>query len=137
LEIAVVIIFLIVAVIVFVAKGNPKNDPSVVTIKARLIDKKAPIGAENRYLIYALETGETVRLIVGDWGIYNNTDAEKNKWGMLTYPTPEKDAVATDGTGSMAQATAEVPPSNNADDKDYVEWILDIERYIKCKNLTR
>jgi len=71
-----------------------KNENSPVMVaKARLLDKKADVhmstdanGAmstsETLYLIFELDTGNNIKLIVNG-RIYRN--APKNEWGILTF----------------------------------------------------
>jgi len=138
----IVIIILVIVALGFAFRYAKKENASpVVRTKARAIDEECDpflLGnlmttgvTEDCYLIYQLDSGETVRLLVKE-EIYKN--AEKNKWGELTFqggqfikfevsPDAENDG-GEPVTDPTAQTTEEeVFPSDKATDQYYEEGL--------------
>jgi len=151
---ALIITFGVIFLIARASKSGPEDDPSAVTVKARLIKKEynqITMNGGEHYLTYELETGKTVRLHVRDSAAYRA--AEENKWVMLTYvgydfirfeipsdlendgespapdTTPEKAVPSIDSTDDTAPVIEdEFPPSAKPDDEDYVEGLKELRK---------
>ena len=132
--VTIIMLLLILCIIVGCVKmGNATDESLAITVKAKLLDKESgPVRSERRYLLFEVETGETLELIVNDWDVYNNAEAEKNKWGMLTYLGETfikfeglfDVSASTDPTAQTAEA--EMPPSGEENDGDYVDGLREL-----------